>query len=90
MFPRFSITMLDQLHPHLSIFDIVLHCIKDFLSIGNIYDLEFHITELDLEKDIVLPDDDDSAIIDWGVNFEADAIVRKEDELGGISNYFLC
>ena len=76
--------MLDQLHPHLSIFDIVLHCIKDFLSIGNIYDLEFHITELDREKDIVLPGDDDSAFIDLGADFETDAIVREEDELGGV------
>ena len=52
------------------------------------HNLEFHITELDLEKDIVLPGDDDSAFIDWGADFEADAIVREEDELGGVPTYF--
>ena len=73
-----------SLHPHLSVLDIVLDNIQNFLCIGNAHNLEFHITELDREKDIVLPGDDDSAFIDLGADFETDAIVREEDELGGV------
>ena len=78
------------LHPPLSIFNIVLHSIQDFLCIGNSHNLEFHIPELDREEDIVLPGDDDGAFVDCGADFEADAIVRKEDELSGIQTYFEC
>lgn len=31
-----------------------------------------------------MPGDNDSAFVDWGADFEADAIVREEDELGGV------
>ena len=33
---------------------------------------------------LVLPGDDDGDFVDWGADFEADAIVREEDELGGV------
>ena len=51
---------------------------------------EFHVAkEADGEagltaEEIILPGDDDSAFVDWGADFEADAIVREEDELGGV------
>ena len=51
---------------------------------------EFHVAkEADGEfgltaEEIILPGDDDSAFVDWGAEFEADAIVREEDELGGV------
>ena len=80
--------MLDQLHPHLSHLNIVLHCIQNLLRIGDSQNLEIHITELDHEKDIVLPGDDDGAFIDLGANYEADAIVREEYEFGGVPTYF--
>ena len=70
--------------------NIVLHCIQHLLSIGDSQDLEFHIPEADRVEGVVLPGDDDSALVGWCADFEADAIVRAEDELGGISNYFLC
>ena len=72
------------LHPHLSIFNIVLHHVEYFLGIGDTHDLELHLPEPDCEKDIVLLGDDDSAFIDLGADFETDAIVREEDELGGL------
>jgi len=72
------------LHPHLSILDIVLDSIQNFLGIRNAHNLEFHVPELDREEGVVLPGDDDSAFVDWGADFEADAIVREEDELGGV------
>lgn len=78
------------LYPRLSVLNIVLDGIDDFFCIWDAHHLEFHITELDREIGIVLPCDDDSAFIDLRADFEADAIVREEDELGGISNYFLC
>ena len=62
--------------------------INDFLSIVNPYDLELYVTELDRKIGIVLPGDDDSAFIDLRADFEADAIVRKEDELGCVPSYF--
>lgn len=74
------------LHPHLSILDIVLDSIQNFLGIRNAHDLEFHVPELDSEEGVVLPGDNDSAFVDWGADFEAHAIVRKEDELGGVPN----
>ena len=33
---------------------------------------------------VVLPGDDGSAFVDWSADFEADAIIREEDELGGV------
>ena len=45
------------------------------------------VLELDREEDIILPGDDDSAFVDWGADFEIDAIVREEDELGGAPTY---
>lgn len=72
------------LHPHISVLDIVLDNIQNFLCIGNTHNLEFHITELGREKDIVLPGDDDVAFVDLGADFKADAIVREEDELIGV------
>lgn len=51
---------------------------------------EFHVAkEADGEagltsEEIILPGDDDSAFVDWGADFEADSIVREEDELGGV------
>lgn len=72
------------LHPHLSVLDIVLDNIQNFFGIGDSRNLEFHVLELDCEEDIILPGDDDSAFVDWGADFEADAIVREEDELGGV------
>lgn len=50
----------------------------------NAYVLELYVKELDHEKDIVLPSDDDGAFVDWGADFKADAIVREEDELIGV------
>ena len=75
------------LHPRLSVLNIVLDGIDDFFCIWDAHNLEFHITELYREKDIVLPGDDDSAIIDFRADFEADAIVREEDEFGGVPTY---
>lgn len=72
------------LHPHLSVLDIVLDGIEDFFCIWDAHNLEFHITELDREKDIVLPGDDDGAFVDWGADFDAYTFVREEDELGGV------
>lgn len=72
------------LYPHLSHLNIVLHCIQYLLGIGDSHNLEFHVPELDREEDIILPGDDDSAFVDWGADFETDAIVREEDELGGV------
>lgn len=72
------------LHPHISHLNILLHCIQHLLSIGDSQNREFHIPEADREKDIVLLGDDDGAFVDWGADFEADAIVRKEDELGSV------
>ena len=76
--------MGDGLHPHLSILHIVLHRIQNLLSIGDSQNLEIHIPEADRVKGVVLPGDDDGAFIDLGANYEADAIVREEDELGGV------
>ena len=72
------------LHPHLSHLNIVLHCIQHLLSIGDSQNLEFHIPEVDRVEGIVLPCDDDGSLVDWCADFEADAIVREEDELGGV------
>ena len=77
-----------SLHPHLSIFNIVLHCIQNLLSIGDSQNLEIHIPEVDRVEGVVLPGDDDCAFVDWGADFETDAIVREEDELGGVPTYF--
>ena len=54
---------------------------RKFASVPN---LEFHVTEADRVECVVLPGDDDSAFVDWGADFESDAIVREEDELGGV------
>ena len=72
------------LHPHHSVLNIVLHRIQNLLSIGDAQNLEFHIPEADRVEGVVLPGDDDGAFVDWGADFEADAIVREEDELGGV------
>ena len=72
------------LHPHHSVLNIVLHRIQNILSIGDAQNLEFHIPEADRVEGVVLPGDDDGAFVDWGADFEADAIVREEDELGGV------
>lgn len=77
-----------SLHPHLSIFNIVLHCIQNLLSIGDSQNLEIHIPEVDRVEGVVLPGDDDCAFVDWSADFETDAIVREEDELGGVPTYF--
>ena len=76
------------LHPHFSILDIVLYDIEDFLCTVNAYVLELYVKELDHEKDIVLPSDDDGAFVVWGADFEADAIVREEYEFGGVPTFF--
>ena len=73
------------LSPHLSPLNIVLHCIQYLLGIGDSHNLEFHVLEMDCEEDIILSGDDDSTFVDWGADFEIDAIVREEDELGGVS-----
>ena len=70
------------LHPHLSVLDIVLDCVQNFFGIGDAHDLELHIPEPDREECVVLPGDKDSTFVDWGADFETDAIVRKEYELG--------
>ena len=75
----------EPLHLHLSHLDINIHNIQHLLSIGDSQNLEFHVTEADRVECVVLPGDDDSAFVDWGADFEADAIVREEDELGGVS-----
>ena len=72
------------LHPHLSHLNIVFHRIQHLLSIGDSQNLEIHIPEVDRVEGVVLPGDDDGAFVDWGADFEADAIVREEDELGGV------
>lgn len=74
----------EPLHPHLSVLNIVLHCIQNLLCIGNPHNLEFHIPEADRVEGIVLPDDDESAFVDWGVDFETYTFVREEGELGGV------
>ena len=33
---------------------------------------------------VVLLGDDDGAFVDWSADFEADAIISEEDELGGV------
>lgn len=73
-----------HLHPHLSVLNIVLHCIQHLLSIGDSQNLEFHIPEVDRVEGVVLPCDDDGSLVGWCADFEADAIVREEDELGGV------
>ena len=50
------------LHPHLSVLDIVLDGIQNFLGIGNAHDLELHVPELDREEGVVLPGDNDGAL----------------------------
>lgn len=72
------------LHPHLSVLDIVLDSVQNFFGVGDAHDLELHIPELDREEGIVLSGDDDGAFVDLGADFEADTIVREEDELGGV------
>ena len=72
------------LHPHLSVLDIILDGVQNFFGVGDAHDLELHVPELDREEGVVLPGDDDDAFVDWGADFESDAIVRKEDELGGV------
>lgn len=57
--------MLDQLHPHLSHLNIVLHCIQNLLRIGDSQNLEIHIPEVDRVEGVVLPCDDDCAFVDW-------------------------
>ena len=72
------------LHPHLSVFDIVLHCVQDFFGIGDAHDLEIHVAELDREEHLVLPSDQDGAVLDLGADFETDTFSREEDELGDV------
>ena len=72
------------LHPHLSHLNIVFHRIQHLLSIGDSQNLEIHIPEVDRVEGVVRPGDDDGAFVEWGADFEADAIVREEDELGGV------
>ena len=48
-----------------------------------------HIPEVDRVEGVVLPCDDDGSLVDWCADFEADAIVREEDELGGVI-FFSC
>lgn len=79
-----SIEFKRHLHPHHSVLNIVLHRIQNLLSIGDSQNLEIHIPEVDRVEGVVLPGDDDGAFVDWGADFEADAIVREEDELGGV------
>ena len=76
------------LHPHLSHLNIVFHRIQHLLSIGDSQNLEIHIPEVDRVEGVVLPGDDDGAFVDWGADFEADAIVREEDEFGEVPIYF--
>ena len=76
------------LYPRLSVLNIVLDGIDDFFCIWDAHNLEFHITELDREIGIVLLGDDDGTFVDWGADFEADAIVREEDEFGEVPIYF--
>ena len=78
----------EPLHSHLSHLNIVLHCIQNLLSIGDSQNLESHIPEVDRVEGVVLPGDDDSAFVDWGTDFETDAIVREEDEFNGVPTYF--
>ena len=75
-------------YPHLSVLNIVLDGIQNLLRIGDSQNLEFHIPEADRVEGVVLPCDDDGAFVDWGADFEVDAIVRKEDELSGVQTYF--
>ena len=65
-----------HLHPHLSHLNIVLDGIQNLLCIGDSQNLEIHIPEVDRVEGVVLPGDDDGAFVDWGADFEADAIVR--------------
>ena len=80
--------MFIPLHTDLSVLNIVLDGVQNFLCIRDAHNLEFHVPEPDREKDIVLPGDDDSAFIDLGADFEPDAIIREEDELGSVPTYF--
>ena len=77
-----SIEFKRHLHPHHSVLNIVLDGIQNLLSIGDSQNLEIHIPEVDRVEGVVLPGDDDGAFV--GADFEADAIVREEDELGGV------
>lgn len=76
------------LHPHLSVLNIVIDGIQNFRCIRDAHNLEFHVPEHDREKDIFLPGDEDGAFVDWGADFEADAIVIEEYEFGGVPTYF--
>lgn len=73
-----------SLHPHLSVLDIVLDGVQNFIGIRDTHDLELHVPELDREKGVVLPGDNDGAFVDWGADFEAHTFIREEDELGGV------
>ena len=53
-----------HLHPHLSVFDIILDRIQNFLCIGDSQNLEVYITELDEIEGVVLPGDKDSAVVE--------------------------
>ena len=64
------------------------HRIQNLFSIGDSQNLKFHIHKADRVEGLVLPFDDDGDFVDWGADFEADAIVREEDELGGVPTYF--
>ena len=78
------------LHPHLSHLNIVLHCIQHLLCIVDSQNHEIHIPEVDRIEGLVLPCDDDGSLVGWCADFETDAVIREEDEPGGISTYFLC
>ena len=72
------------LHPHLSVLNIVFDRIQNLLCIGDSQNFEIHIPEVDRVEGVVLPGDDDGVFVDRGADFEADAIVREEGELGGV------
>lgn len=71
-------------HPHLTILHIVLDSVQSFLCRGDSKNLEVNVPEGDGVEGVVLPCDDDGSLVGWCAYFEADAIVREEDELGGV------
>lgn len=68
------------LPPHHTILHIILDRIQHILRIGNSQNLKLHIAELDGVEGVVLPGDEDSAVVDWGADFESDAVIGKKYE----------
>lgn len=67
--------MFIPLHTDLSVLNIVLDGVQNFLCIRDAHNLEFHVPEPDREKDIVLHGDDDDSLVGLCADDEAYAII---------------